>query len=635
MAEAAGVLRDGLAQWRGEPMAGLDSAALAAREAPRLAELRWQALEARIEADLHAGRAADVIGELRGLVADQPLRERLHGLLMTALARAGRPGAALAAYADARRILRDELGAEPGPDLRAVRAQIRAGGSGPAAPAAPPATAVRFALPPDTAAFTGRDGELRSITSAVTEAAAGGGVVAIRAIGGMPGVGKTTLAVRAAHLLADRFPDRQLFISLHGHTPGQEPLSAGDALAGLLVAVGADPRALPGDTDGRAAMWRDRMAGQRALLVLDNAAGSPQVAPLLPGGPDCLVLVTSRRHLADLPGLVVPVLVEVLPPEQAAEMFVRLAPRAAAEPAGAVAGLAAMAGFLPLAISLLARVYNRHRSWSLADLAAETRASMLTLAAEHDSVAAAFEVSWQHLDPGQRDLLGLLGLHPGTTVDAWAAAALAGIPAAGAARLLDGLHGEGLLAETGYRRYGMHDLIRRYAAGRPCRPPAAGRAAATGRLLDYYQHVAARAQDLLPRRDRATPVPPVAVPPAEIPDLPGSDQALAWLRAERANLLACIDHAARSGLPARLTALTAAAAELLRCDGPWPEAIARHAAAIQAARGAGDRSAEAGALTDLAAVRRLDGDYPGAAAALAGPWRCTATWAAVPARPPR
>ena len=243
---------------------------------------------------------------------------------------------------------------------------------------------VRFSLLPDTAAFTDREEELERITTGVTEAAGAGRVVAIHAIDGMPGIGKTTLAVHTAHLLKDQFPDRQLFIDLQTHTPGQEPLTPEAALAGLLTTVGVEARYLPPDLPGRTALWRDRMAGQRALLVLDNAAGSAQVTPLLPASEGCLVLVTSRRHLGDLPGSVVPVLLQVLAPAEAREMFVRLAPRAVADPPEAVAELVQVKGFLPLAISLLARVYARQPSWSLADLATETRASLLTLAAEKE-----------------------------------------------------------------------------------------------------------------------------------------------------------------------------------------------------------------------------------------------------------
>ena len=481
-------------------------------------------------------------------------------------------------------------------------------------PPSPPG--VRYSLPPDVTSFTGRDEELDRITASVTEGAGAGGVVAIHAIDGMPGVGKTTLAVHVAHLLRHRFPDRQLFINLHGHTPGQEPLTPEDALAGLLTAIGVDARNLPGDLQGMTSLWRDRMAGQRTVLVLDNAAGSDQVAPLLPGHEDCLVLVTSRRYLGDLPGTAVPVLLQVLSSEEAREMFVRLVPRAIG-PGPAVAELVRLAGFLPLAISLLARVYARHPSWTLTDLAAETRASMLTLAAEKDSVAAAFEVSYRHLDPDHRKFFQRLGLHPGTTTDGYAAAALAGTGLREAARYLDVLHGEGLLTEAGYHRYNMHDLIRRYVRDRAAAEPVLDRQQALDRLLDYYQHTAALAEARLAHRARTSPAPALLAPPTALPALAGADQALAWVRAERPNLLACLDHVTHTGQPARVVALTAAMAALLRQDGPWADALTRHATAVEAARQIGDRLGQANALLCLGAVRQLTGDYLGAAEALA------------------
>jgi DNA-binding SARP family transcriptional activator len=619
---AARLAREALALWRGEPLADVDSELLKMREVPRLAELRLQALEMRISADLYLGRHADVITELQQLASVHPLREQLHANLMLALYRAGRQAEALAAYQRARRVLMAEIGSEPGTGLRDMHQKILTAdpaliaksdaltglpgqvGTGDAVPAA---AEVRYSLPPDTAAFTGRGEELDQITAAVAGAAGPGGVVTVSAIDGMPGVGKTALAVHIAHELSDKFPDRQLFIDLHAHTPGREPLAAEDALAGLLAAAGVDPRFVPGDLDGRAAVWRDKMAGQRALLVLDNAGSSAQVGPLLPGGGECVVLVTSRRHLGDLPCAVTPVLLDVLPAGRAEEMFTRLVPRAGADPAG-VADVVRLAGFLPMAVSLLARVFARHRSWTLADLAGETRAGLLTLTAEHHSIAGAFEVSYRHLDPARRRFFDLLGLHPGTTIDSYAAAALAGAGPGEVGRLLDGLHGEGLLTETGHRRYGMHDLLRRYARDHAAADP--GGEQALSRLLDYYQHTAALAQERLARQARPGP-PPAA--PAAGPVLENAGQALAWARAERDSLLACLDHVTRASQHARVIALTGALAELLRRDGPWAEAITRHAVAVQSARHLGDQLGQADALNNLGTVRRLTGDYLGAA----------------------
>jgi tetratricopeptide (TPR) repeat protein/transcriptional regulator with XRE-family HTH domain len=471
------------------------------------------------------------------------------------------------------------------------------------------AVAATRTLPRDIASFTGREPELRRLMRVAVGADDTGGV---HAISGMPGVGKTALAVHAAHLLQDRFPDRQLFIDLHAHTPGQEPLSPDTALAGLLTATGVEASYLPQTLEGRAGLWRDRMAGQRALLVLDNAAGTDQIAPLLPGGESCLVLVTSRRHLGDLPGVVVPMLLEAMPPNQAQMMFLRLAPRAAEQ--AAALELVRLAGNLPLAISLLARVYARHPSWTLTDLTRETRASMLTLAAEKDSVAAAFEVSYRYLTSSRQQFFRRLSLHPGATIDAYAAAALADVSLREAGTHLDALHGECLLTEPGYRRYGMHDLIRRYAQDRAAADRCTDREQALHRLLDYYQHTAAIADRRLDCQSwpRST-LPAQASPTIVLPDLPDHSRALSWGRTEGASLLACLEHVTRNGQHARVVALTAAIANLLRQDGPWTDAIALHNTAVQAACHIGDRQGEASALNDLGDALFLIGDFRGAA----------------------
>jgi DNA-binding SARP family transcriptional activator len=624
-AEAAQVLAAALDLWRGQPLCDVPSRLLVDAYVPRLEELRLQAVEGRVEADLRLGQHARLVPELSALTAEHPLHERLRAQLMRSLALCGRQAEALAVYQDARRVLISELGIEPGQELREAQQQVLAGagtlavpGTGTGAGAEPgpaergqaaPGGPVRYSLPPDAAAFTGRAQELDQIMAAGA-GRAGGVAAAVWTLGGMPGVGKTALAVHAGHLLTDRFPDRQLFVDLHAHTPGQDPVRPEDALAGLLTAAGVDPRFVPADLDGRAGMWRDKMAGQQALLVLDNAASSAQVAPLLPGGRDCLVLVTSRRHLGDLPGVVVPVLLSELPAGQAAQMFTRLAPRAAPNPAK-VAEVVRLAGCLPLAVSLLARVLARHRSWTLADLAADTQAGLLTLTAEHECVAAAFEVSYRHLNPAAQRLFRLLGLHPGATTDAWAAAALAGISPAEAVGLLDGLHGEGLVTEPGYRRYGMHDLLRRYARSRAAANPDDDREQALDRLFDYYQRTAIRAQARLAHQTRPGATGPGALLAA--PALDDAGQALAWARADRDCLIACLDHATRTGQHARITALASGLAGLLRRDGPWTEAVTRHATAAEAGRHLGDRLGEANALTDLGDVRRLTGDYLSAA----------------------
>ena len=471
---------------------------------------------------------------------------------------------------------------------------------------------VQASLPPDAAAFIGRSKEMISIRAAVMGAAAPGGVWrSTRSGDAWSGQDRTGCA--RGPLLAGHFPDRQLFIDLHAHTPGHEPVRPEDALARLLAAVGADPQFVPADFDGRAGLWRDRMAGQRVVLVLDNAADSSQVAPLLPGAAGCVVLVTSRRHLGDLPGAVTQVPLDVLPRQEAADMFTRLAPRSTRD-ADRVKEVVGLAGFLPLAISLLARLFDQHQSWSLANLADETKARLLDVTAESRSIYAAFEVSYQFLDPGRQRFFRLLGVHPGAATDDYAAAALTGTSRSEAAGHLEALYREGVLTETACCRYGMHDLVRRYARDKAASTPADSQQAAD-RLLDYYQHAAALASERLARQTRPGPPPPV--PDAfEFPVLEDAGRALAWARAERASLLACLDHAAGTGQHVRVISLTAGLAMVLWRDGPWADAVTRHAAAVDSARRTGDRLGEANALSDQGIVQRLTGEYPGAAKTL-------------------
>ena len=448
---------------------------------------------------------------------------------------------------------------------------------------------VTCTLPADTAAFTGRSTELSEITAAVAEP---GRVVAIHAIDGMPGVGKTALAVRAGYLIADRFPDLQLFMDMKGHTPGQQPTAPADALASMLAADGVDTRYLPSDLDGRAAMWRDRMAGKRALLILDNAASSDQVAPLLPGAAGCLVLVTSRRYLGDLPQAAVSVPLDILPADEAAQMFLSLAPHAASAPAK-VAELVALSGHLPLAILLLARLFTKHRSWSMDVLIGETTAKLLTVTAESRTIAAAFDLSYQCLGTAQQRFFRHLGLHPGAGISPHAAAALTGLPLDEAAVQLDRLHSDRLLAEPICHRYRMHDLIREYARDLAATGDSAeDRQQAVRRLLDYYLHTAfASERRINPGRDPI--ILATAQPGVQAQQFTGDDEAWQWLTTEHANLLAAIKYAVRQGLDAHAWQLPWAMATFLDRRGHWQDLLSTHQTALAAAGRADDQAAQA------------------------------------------
>jgi len=531
-------------------------------------------------------------------------------------------GVALTARKDTARLLADALNLT-GTD----RASFEAVARGRAAPGLSPspdggvggAAAATRALPRDIGSFTGRQPELRQLVG-VTAGSSLPGVVSIHAIGGMAGVGKTALAVHAAHQLAPRFPDGQIFLPLHGHTPGQRPVDPADALASLLLTAGVAPAQIPPGLEARMALWRDRLAGKQLLLVLDDAASSEQVRPLLPGTGANLVLVTSRRHLSALEDATA-ISLDTLPPDQAAALLVRLAGRAGLSPDDpAVAEITRLCGYLPLAIGMVARQLYHHPAWTAAGRAAElvaARDRLELMAAENLSVAAAFNLSYADLTKDQQRLFRQLGLHPGTDIDGYAAAALDGTDFAAARRGLEALYDQHLLTEPARGRYRLHDLIREHARTLGERDdPDRDRDSAITRLLDYYQHTAARADALIARQTRPTLAPAGDPIPAAVPALADSEQALAWARAERASLLTCLDHATRTGQHARVTALTAGLAGLLRRDGPWAEAITLHTSAIRAAQYLGDRLGQAGALTDLGDARRLTGDFPAAAQAL-------------------
>ncbi|GLH97607.1 ATP-binding protein [Phytohabitans aurantiacus] len=461
-------------------------------------------------------------------------------------------------------------------------------------------------LPRDTAAFTGRERELRGLVESVRQHAECGRTIPVYTIDGMPGVGKTALAVHAGHCLADQFPDGQFFLDLHGYTAGRRDRPPAGALFDLLLATGARPSQIPTDLDARTALWRKRMAGRKALLVLDNAAGRSQVQPLLPGAGSCLVIVTSRRRLLGLGASqsAVPLALETLPPQDAVALFAATAGRDRdLEEAEAVAELVRLAGYLPLAICLLAARIRPEPGWLVGDLVADlARATRRLdhLRAEDVAVGAAFDLSYRRLPPARRRFFRRLGLHPGIDLDQDAAAALGGTAPDDARRHLEALYRDRLVDQPVYGRYRLHDLIGQYAQALSDQA-GAEREAALDRLAAHYQRAAQAADQRLARGSDCPP--------------PARQQALQWMRVESANVFAC---AAALPISAghRLTALAAAMAGYLRAAGPWDRATALHQAAALAAERVEDRGAQARALLDLGEVYRLTGRYLSAEHAL-------------------
>jgi tetratricopeptide (TPR) repeat protein len=468
----------------------------------------------------------------------------------------------------------------------------------------PAAVGMIRTLPRDTVAFTGRDKEVDE----VLKGAEGQGL-AVHVIDGMAGVGKTALAIHLAHKLADRFPDGQLFLPLHAHTLGQNPLEPAEALVFMLAATGVAASHIPAGLDARAAMWRDRVAGKKVLLILDDAVGYQQVEPLLPATAGCLVLVTSRRRLTALHTAETSSLV-TLPEDQAAELFTLLARRQVeGTEAESVNQVIALCGCLPLAIALLAGRLRHHPSWSVANLAADlegARDRLGELQAEEVNVAAAFDLSYRGLSPDRQRFFRHLGLHPGIELEPHASAALTGVDVKLARGHLDALYDYHLLDELVHGRYRMHDLVRMYTRGRADDDGLDDRLGAITRLFTHYEKTAGLADGLLAGEHR---------PGATESGLSNRDDAFTWMQTERANLLACTEYAIKMGEHVRVMRFAATMAVFLRAAGPWSRTAVLHAAAASAAREIGDRRGEADALTHLGDIRQLTADYGGAAQA--------------------
>jgi DNA-binding SARP family transcriptional activator len=614
---ASGAAAQALRLWRAEPLLDVPSQVLRDEFVPRLEQLRLQVLEDQIEADLQLGQYARLVPQLHDLTAQYPLREHLHAQLMQALAHSGRQAEALQAYQDARRALAGELGIEPGPELRGWQERLLDGQAGPvpAAPAPEPA-AEPAPLPPAGAAasqpprmlpaavphFSGRAAELGQLTRLLDRR---GGrtqdATLVSVIHGTAGVGKTTLAVRWAHQVADRFPDGQLYVNLRGFDPAGPPVSPAQAIQGFLEALSVPAGQLPGSLDAQAGLYRSLLAGQQVLILIDNARDVSQVRPLLPGGAGCLVLVTSRERLTGLIAAeaAVPVALDVLAAAEAAAMLRgRLgADRVLHEPE-AVRRLIEVTARLPLALSVAAARAAQRPSSPLAALAAELadfrgRLDALDAGDGVTSVRAALSWSYQQLSEPAARMFRLLSLHPGPDVGAAAAASLAGLGPAQAARALDELSRTHLVAEPTPGRFTFHDLLRAYAAELAAgQDSAAERQAATRRMLDYYLHSAyAATLQVYPAADRFEfPAPPPVVQPEQ----PASVQAgLAWLSTEYQVLLAVTSQAAEAGFDQHAQDLPIVLATFLDRRGRAADSAALHRLSLAAAQRRGDRLGQA------------------------------------------
>jgi DNA-binding SARP family transcriptional activator/tetratricopeptide (TPR) repeat protein len=614
--ERAGkALAAAVALWRGTALAGLDSPWLNGQQA-RLELERAAAAGDLCDIRLRRGEHSGLAGELAAQAAGSPADERLIGQLMLALYRCGRQAEALRWFEQTRRHLAAELGADPGPELRALHQQIlRADSSLTLMPGvvARPGVPVPRELPADVAAFTGRAAELAELdrllaasvpgTDARAGAAEGGNgsvtAAVISAVSGTAGVGKTALAVHWAHQAVDHFPDGQLYVNLRGYDPAR-PMTAADALAGFLRALDVPGPDIPAGQDQRAARYRSLLAGKRMLVVLDNASHAEQVRPLLPGTSGCLALVTSRDALAGLVARdgATRLELDLLPLDDAVALLTGLIGERARADRDSTAGLAGHCARLPLALRVAAERAAAHPKARLADLAADLasqqeRLDLLDAADDpRTAVRAVFSWSYQQLSDGAARMFRLLGLHPGPDICVSAAASLAALAEAHARRLLGELARAHLIAEQVPGRYAVHDLLRAYAAGQARHTDSdTDQREAIARVLDHYLHTAARAASLLnPTRESivlAPPRPGVAVgQPAD------HLQAMAWLEAEHQVLLATLSLAAGSGFDTHAWQIPWAMAPFLQARGHWQEWAATQRTALAAATRLDDTAAQ-------------------------------------------
>ncbi|MFM9594533.1 AfsR/SARP family transcriptional regulator [Streptomyces scabiei] len=665
------LLTEALGLWRGPHVAaGLPEEVRERAGFRGVDRERPAALRDAADAALRAGTPAAVLPLLRQAAADDPCDEPLLARLVLTLAAAGQEAEALSTYRAARARLADELGIDPGAELREAhatvvraagrtaptppaagaraepgaepeagtrarteapaearteaeaktRARTRAEADAPAAPPVapvppPPTAAVPAQLPHDLPTFTGRRAELEQVLALLDGpggdpggAPPSAGTVVISAIGGMAGIGKTTLAVHWAHRVAARYPDGQLYVNLRGFTPSGAVMRAGEAVRIFLDALGVPPERVPHGVDAQAALYRSLLAGRRFLVLLDNARDTEQVRPLLPGTPGCLTIVTSRDQLSGLVSAHGAHTLALRPLDAGqARAFLerRLGALRLTGESTAVAEIAALCGGLPLALACVAARAAAHPDFALSAIAAELRAAHGSLDAfsrtdASANVGAVFSWSLAAVSAEAARLFPLLALHPGPDFSVSATAALAGLPARRTRSLLAELADVHLVGEPAPGRYALHDLLRAHAAELlEDRVPDAGREAAVERLYAYYLHTAHATEPLLaPYADPMPPGPPPAGVRAE--PLVGHEQSLAWLTAEYPVLLAVVEAAARSGRDRSACLLAWSLEPFLDRRGHWHDWATIQRTALDAALRLADPVYEARGLRALA-----------------------------------
>ncbi|WFF00127.1 BTAD domain-containing putative transcriptional regulator [Micromonospora sp. WMMD964] len=636
----AALLDEALGLWRGDPLAGLDGSwPQQVRE-----NCRRQRLEATLdwaEAQLTLQHPDPVIARLGELADDHPLVEPLAASLMRALQQAGRTAEALDRYATVRQHLAEELGIDPGDELRILHQALLTGGPqttggarpgtgdrpagttgpgtsghaprnadpgsaqpvGPAAdetPADADGVPVPRQLPAAPPHFVGRRQELDGLTELLGDALrSGSGVTA--AVTGVGGMGKTWLALHWAHQHLSRFPDGQLYVNLRGFSPDNRPLPVSTAIHGFLEALGTRPESIPRDLDGQTALYRSLMAGRTMLVLLDNARDADQVRALLPGSAShSFVVITSRDQLV---GLLTtegahPLPLDPLSTQQSLDLLAhRLGRERTAAWATRIDQIVASCAGLPLALSIVAARASTNRALSPDDLIDRPgRLDALATGEPAADVRAVLSWSWRALRPEPARLFRLLGLHPGPDISAAAAASLVGLPVTATKRILEHLARAHLVSGHGLHRYTSHDLVRAYAAELAAEEDDGG---ARQRLYDHYVHTA-HAAALLTEPHRDVIDLPAVTTDVTVERLHDRADALRWLNAERPVLLAIVADAERAGYDGHAWRLSWALATFLSRQAYWQDLASVQRIALRAATHGGDALGQAHTLRELA-----------------------------------